>query len=239
NDAISFKGQWKGLWFCALMGGCMTMNRFNNLQDIGSNKGNSYEARNFISIQDYTGEGFQLYDSSEKINEIAAEHEDEMIDAIKAFFLNSYSIHIKIHNMVSGNDSVTVFVESRNEPSFHTFVIVPVDEKHRKVKTDSIWSPDGEVERAIKGGLYAMAFGEEFSKLDDYLEGIMEMFPVIGTPKKVIDMVKANGYMTPYYFLSPSGNDFKMLFNEYVNNPHMSKIDIQSFIYKNMPEPRN
>src|SRR5690625_5945704 len=48
------------------------------------------------------------------------------------------------------------------------------------LKTDQVWSQEGQVESALRGSLYVMAFEEEFANLDDYLEEIEEKYPIVG-----------------------------------------------------------
>lgn len=208
-------------------------------QDEGVSKQKNYEAENFISIQDYTGEGYRLYDHNDVILNIAEDHVIQITEAVQHFFLSTYGIRVEIHNMVSGNSGVTVFVESIYEPYFHTFVVVPIDEKQKSVKVDYLWTQEGEVERAIKGGLYVMAFERVFSRLDKYLNDVTSAFPVVGTPKKVIDNVKANGYMTPFYFISPFGNVFQKLFEAYMSHSTFRKTDVHHFFKENVPEARH
>src|SRR5690625_151877 len=125
-----------------------------------------YEQENYVSIQEYTGEGYTLHDANEEYGEIAEENRDTVVAAVEQYFLDNYSAEVEVHNIVSAMDGVTVFVESVGEPHFNTFAIVPIDLQNEEIKTDSVWSSDGQVEYAIKGGLYAMAFAYEFAKLD-------------------------------------------------------------------------
>lgn len=64
--------------------------------------------------------------------------------------------------MVGAKDGATVFVESKGEPHFFTYAVVPINVKEKKVMTDQIWADEFQVENAIKGGLYHMIFSEEF-----------------------------------------------------------------------------
>src|SRR5690625_1483290 len=135
-------------------------------------------------------------------------------------------------------DGVTVFVESVGEPHFNTFAIVPIDLQNEEIRTDSVWSRDGQVEYAIKGGLYAMAFEEEFAKLDDYLEGVAEEYPVIGTPLDVVRNVQGYGHSTSYYFISGAGDTFKKLYEEYEKNPEITKQELEDVFKANPIESR-
>src|SRR5690625_3914772 len=135
-------------------------------------------------------------------------------------------------------DGVTVFVESVGEPHFNTFAIVPIDLRNEEIKIDSVWSREGQVEFAIKGGLYAMAFEEEFAKLDDYLEDVAKEYDVIGTPIEVVRNVQAHGHSTSYYFISGAGDTFKKLYEEYEKNLVITKEELEDFFTENPIEPR-
>ena len=196
------------------------------------------ESKNVLSIQKYTGKDYRLYDNNEKIFDIAKEHSEEINDTVRAFFWKAYSTNVKVNNIVSAKDSVTVFVKSVNEPCFHTYAVLPIHEKEKKIMWNRIWSQEGEVERAIKSGLYVMAFDIEFNMLDEYLESATRNFPIIGTPEQVIDMTKANGYTTPYYFISPSGSVFEKAFTKFRRNPKIRGQELRTFFQENLPCPK-
>jgi hypothetical protein len=224
-----------------ILGGCMGMDKTKEQEEkqvdnetvAGDTRKNEYEKENFVPIQEYTGEGFKLRDSREENLEIAEKHQDEIEEAVKQFFLDEYKTEIKVHNMVAAVDGVTVYVESIGEPHFYTFAIVPVDSKNEVVRTDSVWSLEGEVEKGIKGGLYAMAYKEEFANLDQYLEGNTEKYPIIGKPVVAIENVLAYGYTTPYYFVSVAGGTFDDLLGLYMENPNITGVEIREFLTSN------
>ncbi|GAB3806942.1 DUF1672 family protein [Virgibacillus kimchii] len=197
-----------------------------------------YEKENYVSIQDYTGEGYTLYDANEEYGEIAEEKRDTVVAAVEQYFLDNYSAEVEVHNFVSAMDGVTVFVESIGEPHFNTIAIVPIDLQNEEIKTDSVWSRDGEVEFAIQGGLYAMAFEEEFTKLDTYLEEITQEYSVIGTPLEVVRKVQAHGHSTQYYFISAAGNVFREVLAKYLANPQITKEELEKFFEENPIDPR-
>ncbi|MEN1970435.1 DUF1672 family protein [Lentibacillus sp. N15] len=201
-------------------------------------KKNEYEKENFVPIQEYTGQGYTLRDSRPETGQIANEHHNEVEKAVQHFFKDKYKTEVAVHNIVSAADGVSVFVESVGEPHFYTFAIVPIDIKTKKIETDSVWSQEGQVENAIKGGLYAMAFEDKFSNLDKYMEEITNDYPVVGTPVKAVGNVMGTGYSTPYYFIAPSGDVFKKLYQLYESNPNINKQDIKIFFKENKFEPR-
>src|SRR5699024_9158358 len=126
---------------------------------------------------------------------------------------------------------------SIDDPHFYTNAIVPINVRDKVVNTSNVWSLEGQVEDAIRGGLYAMAYEEQFKNLDLILENIAEKYPVVGTPHEVIDRVKGAGYMTPYYFIATSGDVFAHLFAEYMENPHMTKSQLKDFFKQNQLDP--
>lgn len=209
-----------------LLGGCFNMD--------ASNNENTYEAENFVPIDDYTGEGFTLRGADPKTGEIAEEHREEVVTAVEDYFETNYKTEIEVHNIVSAVDAVSVFVESVGEPHFYTIAIVPVDLENNAVQTDDVWTQEGEVEDGIQGGLYAMANSDRFEELDNFLTEISEKYPVTGTPEAVIEGVKGNGYMTPYYFITTYGEELKKAFHEYLENPHITAEELDAFFKEHL-----
>lgn len=211
----------------------------NNSINVNNEEENEkYDPKHYAPIQEYTGEGYTLEGAREETGEIANEHREEVDKAVEEFFKNEYKTEIKVHNIVSAKDGVSVFVESIGEPHFYSFAIVPVDIKNKEVKTDQVWSQEGQVEAAIQGGLYAMAFEEEFQKLDDYLKGIAEEYPVIGRNYEGIGNVRGDGVSTAFYRVTPSGDVFKSLYEEFMKNTEMTKEDLRNFFKQNTFEPK-
>src|SRR5690625_3394370 len=139
-----------------IVGACLNMgNSGNETQGKNENtkvnendKGNDYEEENYVPIQEYTGEGFTLRDANPKTGEIAEANREEIVTAVENFFKSKYKAEVNVHNMVSAVDGVSVFVESVGEPHFYSFAIVPIDIKNKEVKTDQVWSQEGQVEGA-------------------------------------------------------------------------------------------
>ncbi len=197
-------------------------------------KMNAYETENYVPIQEYTGEGFTLRDANPKTGEIAEENRQEVEKAVEEFFLNDYKTEVKMHNMVSAIDGVSVFVESIGEPHFYAFAIVPIDVRNEVVKTDAVWSQEGQVESAIRSGLYVMAYEEEFARLDEFLEEIEDEYPVTGMNIEVAENTQGNGYNTPYYFPKAI---FKPMYEEYLKNPEITKEELRTFLNQNGFDP--
>ena len=195
---------------------------------------NEYEKENYVSVQEYTGEGFTLRNANPKTGEIAEANREKLEKAVKDFFLEDYKTEVKVHNIVSAMDGVSVFVESIGEPHFYAFAIVPVDVENEVVKTDSVWSQEGQVESAIRSGLYVMAYEEEFAKLDEFLEGIEAEYPIVGMNIEVAAKTHGNGYHTPYYF---SKATFDPMYEEYSRNSEITREDLRTFLEDNGFQP--
>ncbi len=150
-----------------------------------------------------------------------------MEKAVEEFFLNDYKTEVKVHNIVSAIDGVSVFVESIGEPHYYAFAIVPVDVRNEVVKTDAVWSQEGQVESAIRSGLYVMAYEEEFAKLDAFLEEIEDEYPVVGMNIEVAENTQGNGYNTPYYFTKAT---FDPMYDKYLKKPEITKEEIRMFL---------
>lgn len=222
------------LYGCSLLEKNDQSNSENNEKN---SKLNKYEKENYVSIQEYTGEGFTLRNANKKIDDIVQESREDIVTAVELFFENQYNTQIKVHNIVSAIDGASVFVESIGEPHFYTFAIVPIDVKNNIIHISNVRSEEGQVENAIQGGLYAMAYEKDFKNLDNILENIAEEHPVTGTPFKVIERVKGNGYTTPYYFISTLGDVFDDLFEQYMENPNMTKKELNNYFTENEFDP--
>lgn len=185
----------------------------------GKKDGNPYERDNYVSITSYDGQGFTLRESNPKVKKIIEKEEAAITRAVEAYFQAEYNIPIEVHNIAAAKDAASVFVGSTEAPYFYSFAIVEVNLRSKEVKTSNIWTEEGAVEGAIGGGLYAMAYEEEFAALDAMLEDLAEAYPIVGSPQKVIERVKGNGYTTAYYFISPFGDVFREAYNMYEENP--------------------
>ncbi|URM33370.1 DUF1672 domain-containing protein [Cytobacillus firmus] len=154
-----------------------------------------------ISVQDYTGEGYAL-PYGRVTDEIAEKNLDGIRDATIKFFKEKYKTDVTVHNVVGAKDGATVFVESKGEPHFYTYAVVPIDELAKKVWTEKIWADEFQVENAIKGGLYSMIFKEEFKQLDNYFDSLAAEGQITGRTVESIQNVGGHGFSTPYYFIS-------------------------------------
>ena len=205
-----------------LLGGCSNTNGDSNK---GGEEQVSKPSNTFVSIDNYNGEGYEL-PNGKKTDKIAEANRDQITKATKKFFLDTYKTEVNVHNIVGNKDGASVFVESVGEPHFHTFAIVPIDSQE-KIMTDGIWTQEGQVEAAIKSGLYAMIYEDQLKELDSYLEEFTSKQPVTGMEKEAIQNVRSTGFTTPYYYISVLDEGFDALYENYLENPKTTKEEWQ------------
>src|SRR5699024_2325659 len=170
-----------------VIGGCSAMNdtnqseKNNSINTNNKEKNEKYNPKHYAPIQEYKDEGYTLERSRGETGEMTNQHSEEVEKAVEDFFLDEYRTEVKVHNIVSAVDGVTVYVESVGDLHFYTYAIVPIDVKNKEIKFQEVWSQEGRVEDAIAGSLYAIAFEEDFSNLDKYLDGLVDDYPIIGT----------------------------------------------------------
>ncbi|MFG6496259.1 DUF1672 family protein [Fictibacillus sp. UD] len=210
-----------------LLGGCMK----------GEAEKVKKEANPLVSVEDYTGEGYDLPNGKEN-DKIAEANRDKIISSTEKFFLNTYKTEVKVHNIVGNKDGATVFVESINEPRFHTFAVIPIDNKG-KVRPEGIWTEEGQVELSIKSGLYGMIYQEQLKTLDTYLEEFLKEYPVVGKQKEAIQKTSSTGFTTPYYYISIAGESLDGLYEEYMKDPQKTKEDWQAEAKNLMSRPED
>ncbi|MGM0842236.1 MAG: DUF1672 family protein [Bacillota bacterium] len=187
---------------------------------IGEKDDNEPYKDTFVRVQDYKGEGYVLR-GGEEADQIAEAHRDEVIGAVKNFFRETYKTDVKVQNIVGNVDGATVFVESTGPVHFYTTAIIPIDLGEEGIMVNQVYTMDGEVESAIRGGLYHLMFEEEFTELDRYLDRVVTENEVVGKTMESIENVGGTGYMTPYYFLTTSSSDKAILpvYDAYMKNP--------------------
>lgn len=174
-------------------------------------------------------------------DQIADENLDGIKDATIKFFKETYKTEVTVHNVVGAKDGATVFVESKGEPHFFTYAVVPINVKEKKVMTDQIWADEFQVENAIKGGLYHMIFSEEFKQLDNYLNSVAADGQVTGKTKDALQNAGGQGFMTPYYFISMTDEELaiKPVYDLYINNPDESAENLRSAFNETQFDPEN
>ncbi|WP_257347610.1 DUF1672 domain-containing protein [Pseudalkalibacillus decolorationis] len=217
--------------FSLSLGGCGDMgnsNGNNNEDNKNLTKEEKHDKERYVSVQDYTGQGYEtLEGNGEEEDKIAEANRETVHKAVKEFFLNDYKTEVKVHNIVGAEDAAIVFVESIGEPHFYTYALVPVDVDQEKVLADQIWSQEGQVEEALTTSIFAMIHDKEVTKLSNYLEGIVEEYPVVGKQMEALQNVGADGYGTPYFFISSLDPAFEVLYNSYLDNPDITKEELK------------
>lgn len=214
-----------GIAFSLLLGGCVNGNGVNEKENLEKQMKNQ-----FVSVQEYTGEGYTLK-NGEETDKIAEENREEVEKAVKDFFLKEYKTDVQVHNIVGNVDGATIFVESTDPLHFYTYAVVPIDQSNEKILSDSVFSQEGQVESAITEGLYRKVLHDEFKRLDDYLKKIVEEEPVTGRTIESLQNVGGSGYMTPYYFLSSSvvnNKAIKPVYDLYMKDPQVSIEKLRS-----------
>ncbi|WP_052504592.1 DUF1672 family protein [Rossellomorea aquimaris] len=125
---------------------------------------------------------------------------EEVIGAVKNFFMETYKTDVKVHNIVGNVDAATIFVESTWPVRFYTTAIIPIDLSEEEIMVNQVFTMDGEVESVIRGGLYHLMFEVEFNELDRYLDRVVAENKVVGKTIESIENVGGTGYMPPPLF---------------------------------------
>ncbi|KPL59213.1 DUF1672 family protein [Rossellomorea vietnamensis] len=179
----------------------------------------------FVSIQEYKGDEFALINGV-KTDKIAESHREEVVKAVKRFFLDEYNTQVKVHNLVGNEDGVTVYVESVGTPAFHAYAVVPIDVENNTVLGNQVFSLEGEVENAITSGVYGLVFEEEFARLNDLLKEITKKKALRGKTSEAINNTQSFGYGNEYYFVSVFDMELSNRIVEmYLQNTEYSKED--------------
>lgn len=188
------------------------------------NTAETKEDEYYARVQDYTGEEYTLPDGKET-GRIANDNKEIVEAAIKDFFLENYKTEVIVHNIVGNVDGATVFVESVGEPNFYSTAIIPIDVQNEKILTDQVWSLEGEVERGIITGLYALAYQEEFANLDQLLTGLAGAYGFTSKTIEAIENTSAAGYERVYYFVTGSRYQLEEIWKTYLEEPDMTHSD--------------
>lgn len=224
-----------------LLGGCGSVE--NSKKNTNSHSTETSEKDNqddrYVSVHDYTGEGY-MPRNGEETDKIAKEHKGEIAEAVQKFFIDTYKTEVKVHNVVGSQDAATVFVESVGEPHFYTYAVVPINKQKNEVKLDNIFTQEGQVENAIKSGLYYQLFKEEFSRLDSYFKELQNQGKVVGRTIESLENVGGFGYMTQYYFISPIKDEaLDTLYTKYIENPNIDIAQMKEIFEKSTFSPEN
>ncbi|MBC1550522.1 DUF1672 family protein [Listeria sp. FSL L7-1434] len=215
------------LLVCLLLGGCSNINK--KTEQKKAQEGTT-------PVQDYVGQGLSFVDGN-KSAERVKEHEEEIKQEAINYMKNTYKTDVKVNNVVPARNAAVVMVESEEPIQFHTYVIVGLI--LNKDEVGNARSDEGEVEKAIVGGLYAKAYEEEFKNLDVFAEKIAKENNLLGMRAEAIDKTASDGYTSNYYFLSIFALDYPSVYNAYLENPKISAEELKKLFEKDDPTSKN
>ncbi|KGX89837.1 hypothetical protein N781_08960 [Pontibacillus halophilus JSM 076056 = DSM 19796] len=206
-----------------LLEGCGFLNENQSTTSMKQEADITKESETFISVQDYDGTGYTLRNASPAIEKLARENEKDINEAFKDYFSQEYSTEVTVHNLAAANDAITAYVESKSNPNFHTYAVVPV--RQGEILYDEVFSQGGKVENAIASGLYAWVYEDEFQQLDQLLEAFMEHNPITGVTDEALNRVIGAGYSTPYYRTAVLDKSLIDISQDYIDHPNRTKRD--------------
>ncbi|HCW3280481.1 TPA: DUF1672 family protein [Listeria monocytogenes] len=210
-----------------LLGGCFNMNE-------KTEQGKAQEGT--TPVQDYVGQGFSFVDGEKSAERVKKDEEKIKQEAIN-YMKNTYKTDVKVNNVVPARNAAVVMVESEEPIQFHTYVIVGLI--LNKDEVGNARSDEGEVEKAIVGGLYAKAYEEEFKNLDVFAEKIAKENNLLGMRAEAIDKTASDGYTSNYYFLSIFALDYPSVYNAYLENPKISAEELKKLFEKDDSTSKN
>ncbi|EDK4068466.1 hypothetical protein GGC09_06935 [Listeria monocytogenes] len=210
-----------------LLGGCFNMNEKTEQEKVQEGT---------TPVQEYVGQGFSFVDG-DKSAERVKKHEEEIKQEAINYMKNTYKTDVKVNNVVPARNAAVVMVESEEPIQFHTYVIVGLI--LNKDEVGNARSDEGEVEKAIVGGLYAKAYEEEFKNLDVFAEKIAKENNLLGMRAEAIDKTASDGYTSNYYFLSIFALDYPSVYNAYLENPKISAEELKKLFEKDDPTSKN
>ncbi|BCB05817.1 DUF1672 family protein [Bacillus sp. KH172YL63] len=234
------KNKWiiYGIGLSLLLGGCMNMG--NGVDEKKNSQNAGDQSDRLASVQEYNGEGFSLKNGQEN-DKIAEKNREEVEKAVKGFFLEQYKTDVEVHNIVGNVDGASVFVESIGRPNFHTYAVVPIDQKEKKILTDQVYSLEGEVENAISSGVYGLIYEDEFNELNRVLEEVIKDYPYTGESIQAINHTKSFGFGNEYYFVSLFDMELsEQIVELYLENPNTTREEYKELnLEKLSPESIN
>ncbi|KGX86932.1 DUF1672 family protein [Pontibacillus litoralis] len=188
------------------------------MEKLFMSKEERFNKEKYVSVQEYTGQGYDLRNGS-KTDKIADDHLDEIDEGVTKFFKEEYKTDVIVHNVVGAQGGASVFVESKGEPHFYTFAVVPIDKSTEEVKVDKVWSQEGQVENALFTGIYGMVYEEEFTKLNNKLAEVAGKYNLVGKRGEAVANVGAGGFSNTYFYMSMHDKSFYPLLDQYLKNP--------------------
>ncbi|EAE7281036.1 DUF1672 family protein [Listeria monocytogenes] len=210
-----------------LLGGCFNMNE--KTEQEKAQEGTT-------PVQDYVGQGFSFVDGEKSAERVKKDEEKIKQEAIN-YMKNTYKTDVKVNNVVPARNTAVVMVESEEPIQFHTYVIVGLI--LNKDEVGNARSDEGEVEKAIVGGLYAKAYEEEFKNLDVFAEKIAKENNLLGMRAEAIDKTASDGYTSNYYFISIFALDYPSVYNAYLENPKISAEELKKLFEKDDSTSKN
>ncbi|MBF2598196.1 DUF1672 family protein [Listeria welshimeri] len=187
-------------------------------------------------VQDYVGQGFSFVDG-DKSEELVKRDEEKIKQEAINYVKNTYKTDVKVNNVVPARNAAVVMVECEEPIQFHTSVIVG-----KVINKEGEWlarSNEGEVEKAIVGGLYAKAYEAEFKNLDAFVEKIAKENNLLGLQAEAINKTASDGYTNNYYFLSIFALDYPSVYNAYLENPKISSEELKKLFEKDDSTSKN
>ncbi|QDA73506.1 DUF1672 family protein [Listeria seeligeri] len=206
-----------------LLGGC-----FNTNEKTEEEK----EQEGTTPVQDYVGQGYSFVDGDKSAERVKKQEEEIKQEAIN-YMKTTYKTDVKVNNVVPARNAAVVMVECEEPIQFHTSVIVSL--VLNKDDVGSARSDEGEVEKAIVGGLYAKAYKEEFEHLDAFAEKIAKEYDLLGMREEAIDKTASVGYAEKYYFIAIAASYYPNVYNAYIENPAIPVDELRSLFLKDDP----
>ncbi|MBF2459322.1 DUF1672 family protein [Listeria seeligeri] len=206
-----------------ILGGCFQMNEKTEEEK---------EQEGTTPVQDYVGQGFSFVDG-DKSAERVKKHEEEIKQEAINYMKTTYKTDVKVNNVVPARNAAVVMVECEEPIQFHTSVIVSL--VLNKDDVGSARSEEGEVEKAIVGGLYAKAYKEEFEHLDAFAEKLAKENDLLGMREEAIDKTASVGYAEKYYFIAIAASYYPNVYNAYIENPAIPVDELRNLFLKDDP----
>ncbi|MBF2611614.1 DUF1672 family protein [Listeria welshimeri] len=184
-------------------------------------------------VQDYVGQGFSFVDG-DKSEELVKRDEEKIKQEAINYVKNTYKTDVKVNNVVPARNAAVVMVECEETIQFHTSVIVG-----KVINKEGEWltrSNEGEVEKAIVGGLYAKAYEAEFQRLDTFAEKLAKENNLLGLRNEAIDKTAAEGYTSNHYFIVAMDVYYPSVYNAYLANQGISAEELRKLFEKDDPK---
>ncbi|MBC1861626.1 DUF1672 family protein [Listeria welshimeri] len=207
-----------------LLGGCFNLNE--KTEQEKAQEGTT-------PVQDYVGQGFSFVDG-DKSEELVKRDEEKIKQEAINYVKNTYKTDVKVNNVVPARNAAVVMVECEEPIQFHTSVIVG-----KVINKEGEWlarSNEGEVEKAIVGGLYAKAYEAEFQRLDTFAEKLAKENNLLGLRNEAIDKTAAEGYTRNHYFIVAMDVYYPSVYNAYLANQGISIEELRKLFEKDDPK---